>query len=181
MKRLRYVLCFVLLAGLMAMGPVTVLAHDYTPVPIDIGGVGTNFTVSMQHDDDAPWAGWINLEVTNTGNDAWGDFHFEVYEVAGFGAVDNVDWDVTTHTPTSSQGLDTWTVNNTVVGATLDLYFYGDPVNPGDTATFSVYNVNPDQLGFFGVKFYPTPVPLPGALLLFGSGLIGLLGFRKYC
>ena len=30
-----------------------------------------------------------------------------------------------------------------------------------------------------GVQIYGNPVPIPGAVLLFGSGLIGLAGFRK--
>lgn len=124
--------------------------------------------VTVEHPDADPWAGWVNVSVTNTGAEPWGDFHFEIFQV-GDEDPSNVDW-MEDPTPTSSQSPLTWVIDNTDPHATIDVYFYADPVYPGETATFSVYNVNPDQVSFFGVSFYPTPVPEPAGLLLLGLG-----------
>jgi hypothetical protein len=138
-------------------------------------------TLWYEHADAQDFKGWLNLTVTNSGNAAWGDFHFEIFEVSSLFPVDNVHFDVSTpNEPASSQGGLTWVLDNNAIGATLDLYFYGDPVLPGETATFSVYTDNTaDQLEFFGTAFYPTPVPVPAAVWLLGSGLIGVLGLRE--
>jgi len=74
-----------------------------------------------------------------------------------------------------------WSVTNGTLtsGATLDLFFYANPVAPNQTATFTVYTNNAIDQGFFGVMFYPTPVPLPGAAWLLGPGIVGLIAARR--
>ena len=146
----------------------------------DIDGIGPSALIELQHPDQSPWAGWFTITATNTGTEPWGDFHFEIFEVPPYGAVDNVDWydaSMGGNDPTSSQSPLTWAIDNVTVGATIDLFYYSDPVYPGETATFAVYNVNPDQLTFFGVSFYPTPVPEPTSLCLLVLG--GLLLRRR--
>ena len=128
---------FVCLAAclLLLSGPSAVLAHDvdYIFSDVELGGG----LYELEHDDQSPWKGWLDLTVTNSGNEAWGDFHFEIYQVPGQGSVENIDWiDSTGYEPTSSQNSLTWTIYKCFVSATLDLYFYGDPVLPDDTATF---------------------------------------------
>ena len=112
--------------------------------------------------------------MTNTGNGAWGDFHFNFYEVLGYD-ISNLDWT----NATSSQSGMTFLIDNSVYAATLDLYFYSDPLLPDKTGTFSGYSGNRDAIPSFGVSVYPTPVPVPAALWLLGSGSIGLAGLRK--
>lgn len=157
-------------AALLALAPTSALAHDDSWVLT--GGIGDVF--EFTHVDASPWAGWINVEITNTGTEPWGDFHIGIFDPIGTQDVSNVDFVVDPpYEPTSSQSPLTWSVDNSdPAGALIDLYFYSDPVDPNETATFSVYNVNPDQLTSFGVCFYPTPVPEPAALVLLSMALV---------
>jgi hypothetical protein len=54
------------------------------------------------HEEADPFKGWGNITVQNTGTEAWGGFHFEIFEVSGYGSVENVDLIVTSpYEPTS--------------------------------------------------------------------------------
>jgi len=137
----------------------------------DIAGTGYGSAVWVEHQDAEPFKGSVNLDVTNTGLEPWGDFHFGIYDPIGGQDISNIhflDSSMGGMDPTSSQSPLTWVIDNVVVGATIDLYFYSDPVLPGETATFSVFTDNPDHVSFFGVMFYPTPVPEPASALLLG-------------
>lgn len=169
-------------AGCLALlGQPTALAHD----GFWTGGISTTGSaglVSLTHEDAAPWKGNIHLTVTNTGAEPWGDFHFQIFDPIGGQDLSNVHFlDSSTipvgPDPTSSQSSLSWTINNVVVGATIDLFFYGDPVLPGETANFAVFTDNPDHVSFFGVGFYPTPIPEPASLTLLA--LAGLLIRRR--
>lgn len=131
-----------------------------------IGGVGEGYAVEVSHADQTPFKGPFTVTVTNTGNAPWGDFHFGIFDPIGGQDISNVgflDTSMGGEDPTSSQSGLTWIINNVVVGATIDLFYCSDPVMPGETAWFTVYTDNPDSLAFFGVLFYPTPVPPSGA------------------
>ncbi len=155
-------LAALLLLAAFSTGPA--LADDVTIVS-DFDGVGSAAAQTAEHEDSAPFAGWVNVEVTNTGTEPWGDFHFEIFQVNG--DVSNVDFLVDApFAPQSTQSPLSWVVDNSAVGATIDLFYYNDPVNPGETATFSVYTNNADSLSFFGVSFYPTPVPEPASVAM---------------
>ena len=173
------IICFAFGIFLLT-GPLPVWADDVSITTSfdDVGG-GDN-AQQTGHDDKDPFKGWLNLTVQNTGTEAWGDFHFEIYQVPGQGSVANVDFIVSDeYEPTSSQSPLTWSVDNNVVGAKLDLYFYSDPVLSGETANFKIYTDNTVDKVFFGVLYYPTPVPVPSAMVLLGSGIVGLLGIRR--
>lgn len=128
------------------------------------------------HEDEDPFKGYLYVNVTNNTSEAWTDFHFQIINI-GFD-VSNVDFIVTPpYEPTSSQSPLTWSVDNVVVGATLDLYFCSDPVLVGDSASFTVYTDNTVGKKRFGVLIYPTPEPATIGLL--GLGALALLRKRK--
>ncbi|MCC7408737.1 MAG: PEP-CTERM sorting domain-containing protein [Phycisphaeraceae bacterium] len=141
-------------------------------------GLGPEVVQEFTHEDAEPFKGTVMVNLQNTGTEPWGDFHFEIFGIPGFPSVANIDFVVDApYQPTGSQSGMTWAVDNVSVGAKLDLYFYGDPVLPGETAQFVVFTDNADHVAFFGVAVYPTPVPEPATLVLMATG--GLLTFRR--
>ena len=141
-----------------------------------------------EHPDEAPFKGWLNIYVTNTGTVPWGDFHFEFYDPLGTQDISNLaflDLSMGGYDPTSSQSGLTWSIDNVSVPATLDLYYWyspgnGDPVLPGESAEFFVYTDNTtDELPIFGMIIYPTAVPEPTTLLLLGFGALAVRRSRR--
>lgn len=134
---------------------------------------GDMLAQQFTHEDHTPFKGYVNLTVTNSGSQPWGDFHFQIYDPMGSQNISNVSFlDSTTvppgPNPTSSQVPFTWTIDNFSVGARMDLFFYSAPVYPTQTATFTVYTSNPDMVPFFGLMLYPTPIPEPASIMLLG-------------
>jgi hypothetical protein len=160
----------------LLLGTAPAWGHDM-PIDTDFSCVGPACAQSGQHQDADPFKGWILLTVENTGTEAWGDFHFELFQVTD--PIDNVFFDDTPpNQPTSSQSGLSWLISGG--GHTIDLFFYSDPVDPGEIATFNVYTDNTiDMVSFFGTSYYPTPIPEPGTLGLLVAGLIGLAAFGK--
>ncbi len=171
----RRILLGLSLLVLLGVSPYSAMAHDgsYDDV-FEFAGLGSEFAISLEHPDQWPFKGSLTLNVKNKGTVAWGDFHFQIFGPGGTD-VSTVYWDLT-NPPSSSQSPLTWAVD----GLKLDLFFYAAPVLPGQTAQFIVHTDNTNgELPLFGVSAYPTPVPIPGAAWLLGSGLIGLLGLRR--
>lgn len=130
--------------------------------------------------------GWVTINVTNNTSAAWGDFHISIFECTSFlcGAVDNVGFMEGTvdgmATPDSDRSSFTYVIDNANPTATLDYYYYNDPINVGQSGTFKVKVSNPD-LVFFGVSAYPSiaPEPVSTTLFLIGGSLLGYRSFRR--
>jgi hypothetical protein len=132
----------------------------------EIEGTGPDHTVYATYDPGAVGRGNYTVLVTNTGSEPWGSFHFKIFDPTGTLDITNVSFlDSASggEDPTSSQSGLRWEIDNDAVGATIDLHFCADPVVPGEAAFFSVFISNPDHVSFFGVAFYPGPVPPFGA------------------
>jgi hypothetical protein len=163
--------------GVCLVSPV--FAHDGS---YDFGTLTLNDVLNVQHDDQDTgngYKGTFTVSGTNTGTEAWGDFHFaitgfmNVYFTTGGGVYPKMN------------GV-TMDPEDYVIGtngggySTIDLFFYDDPVVQNEFVTFTVYTDNTAaQNSFFGICLYPTPVPEPMTLAMLGLGSLGLLIRRK--
>jgi len=168
--------CFAFLFSLILLfaAPI-VFAHDGTWPTQNIISWDS---VLMGHDDAADWKGWATLTVTNTMTEAWGDFHFEIYEPMTYNVI----------FPTTATMLMLDNLNNPYTNYSyahdgtkkLDFNFYGNPVDPGETVTFKVYTDNTSQQNaWFGLLVYPTPVPEPTTIILLGLGAMSVIRRRR--
>ena len=184
MKIFGRVCAFLALLFFILANAAPVLADDATVGPLLFDGTGEGVAITETHyepvnDNPDDHKGWAIITVTNTGTEAWGDMHFQI---AGIG-VDSVSWiEGGLFNPTYK--LDnvptpmTWVIDNDNPNATLDMFFYGNPVLPGHSATFSAYTDNTSgMLPFFGLCVWPTPVPEPATLAMLSIG--GLMFIRK--
>ena len=146
------------------------------------------------HSDQSPFKGVATIEVTNTGTQSWGDFHFQIFTLApmsGWSKPSDVFFDISgAYYPTysNSVGGPAIPLDSVVVtpgtassGAMLDLYFNTNPVAPGQTAVFSIYTDNTEDQELFGLVMYPSvaETPIPGALWLLGAGLANIGALRR--
>ena len=107
---------------------------DDAYITTSIAGVDETVTQMVEHEDGVPFKGTVFVEVTNSGSEAWGDFHFGFYDPIGGQDISNLyfnDASLGGMDPTSSQANTTWLIDNVTVGATMDVFFYSDPVLPG--------------------------------------------------
>jgi hypothetical protein len=166
-----------------------------TPIlvnPNDPTGSGFNSLYdAFVHNDQSPFKGVATIQVTNTGTQSWGDFHFQIFTLGtgSWSKPGDVSFNISgSYYPTysNSVGGPTIPLGSVVVtpgtastGALLDLYFDSNPVAPGQTAVFTVYTDNTTDQGLFGLIMYPSAVPIPGALWLLGAGLTAIAVMRK--
>ena len=170
MKRFLF-LCGV--AFLLSINAKSVLAHS-----IDAGTynmeLGTEYFIP--HTDADPYKGTITLSVTNIGTEDWGDFHFFIS-----GDYSNVIFTEGSSSITDGVSAYTSDITSEVEGLYLNFYFYSDPVINGESLTFNIYTDNTtDQVTFFSVCMKASPVPVPGAVWLLGSCLLGTVGVRRF-
>ena len=175
MNRIQLLCVAILLAAVLMVGPVPAFAHDEDMTDAILTGVGIDYGIAVTHVDDDPYKGWFNLTVLNNSGEAWGDFHFQLFEVANGSSLFDVYFsdEQTANSTTGAEGL----ISSD--GNSLDFYFYDNPVLDGQYASFNVYTDNTAGMGNFGISFYATPVPIPGAAILLFSGLATMLGLRR--
>lgn len=155
---------------------------------------GSSATLSMTFDDSLFVGGDYNYHGAIVAAPALLDLSFEIKEASG--AISTVDYDDATiyggdirfiiTTPLLADGeeyypfIDVDDVNFFDFTNGIDIYLNG--VSP-----YTVYNdINNDYAGSehynllsFTANSVPSPVPVPAAAWLFGSGLLGLIGVAK--
>jgi len=165
-------------------------------LPFDVYGAGTGvgtFDTNTGHwEIDMPTL-WVNTDSFGNGNGTRLDYHLTTHNIAIPPAGFNAGYVTTTATPMvlNESSPDPWGDLNLVAGGIVphsnDLlltYDFGLITNIGSNYT----NFQLDQNHFQGVQYefniygndpLVETVPIPPAVWLFGSGLIGLIGIAR--
>ncbi len=155
--------------------------------PLVVDWVGDSSSLDLTHVDADPYKGWATLYLKNICGADWGDFHLKIIGTyldhvnfcdnwGGDYSYEPQLWIKEGYSYVQDTDL-TWTIDNdSIHGATINLFFYGDPIDSGDQAYIKVYTDNTwNKWPSFELSGYATPVPEPATLTLVGLGVVGLL------
>lgn len=154
--------------------------------PLALDNYGAENPVEFSHEPDAdPYKGYFEITVKNTCDVAWKDFHFGLYQIYPSNP-STVVFDITTTPVASSTHVtNNWSVSLSNDRTMLDIYFNSD-IDIEELVNFQIYTDNTDNHQPFGIYLYPTidgpppgPVPVPPAFILLGSGVMGLVAYRR--
>lgn len=145
-------------------------------------------------DDSGPLELDLHFTITNNSGVVWTDYHFGIVDIPNYAdntIIATISTDVDYDLANKLQAV----VNK---GNTIDFYAKGSwdvvsfnppeqQFNPGFAILFSGFPVinssnsgPPPEISYtFTVVQYPTTAPIPGSLLLLGSGILCLLGWRR--
>ena len=159
----RYISAILFSLILLFATPI-VFAHDgewgTEETPLDISwDIDSVSDLDLLHNDADPWKGWAtinvkNLTFKNSSPVAWGDFHLKIKEswcsdvdFATYTAPQLWIKEGSSWVQVLSPDL-TWVINNDADNATMDLFFYGDPIAHGQQAKIKVYTDNTSKPPF---------------------------------
>jgi len=122
----------------------------------------------------------LNESITNIGPTPWTDWHEELLVSDGQGG-----W--TASTPDDGLFFENVFLNSPgpvggvpgALGADAVDIFFDNPVLTGQSIDITKFIAVPFGMTEFAIAEYPTAVPVPAAVWLFGSGLIGLIGIAR--
>ncbi len=143
---------------------------------------------TMWWDYSTETSGWVTLNMTNNSGFAWGDLNVEIWECSApfvCNSVENVHFLEGIHdsmqTPQTDRSPFTYNIDNDSVGATLDYYYYNDPIaTGGDTGMFKFKIDNPDGTIYtLAVTPSVVPEPISSTLFVIGGATLGFRRFRK--
>ncbi len=197
---MKFFVCIMLLALCAApviadTGPVEGTPGNYTLIDIPIDAEIAPVTGTHVEGGDL-FKGWYAAVLTNKSTVGWAGMKIEaigpgVYIVQGTGLTD--EWGIVgnsvfcnkpaTATYSASAGNVSYGENGELGTGTLhqSAYFsFASPIagNSVGKVGFKIYTDNTAyENGSFGVKFTPTVVPEPSALVAMLSGFVGMMGF----